>query len=164
MARKKNIYMVVDTETATLPFADTIAKNETMKKRVAIARPLVYNIGWSKIYRSGEVIVSREFLVAETFSVPSIFNTAYYKEKRPIYLEMLNKGEIQILPWNDIMEIFLCDLADVDFVGAYNSMFDYKKAIPFTDLYISKLYSPNYYEWGKDSVLSVRKYRKRSNL
>jgi hypothetical protein len=26
-------------------------------------------------------------------------------------------------------------------------MFDFKKAIPFTDLYIKKLYSPDYYKW-----------------
>ena len=32
-------------------------------------------------------------------------------------------------------------------VGAYNSMFDFKKAIPFTDLYISKLYSPDFHDW-----------------
>jgi hypothetical protein len=86
-------------------------------------------------------------LIAETFSVPSVFNTAYYKEKRPIYLEMLQLGETCVKPWNEVMEIFVADLQKVDAVGAYNSMFDFKKAIPFTELYIQKLYSPNYYEW-----------------
>ena len=34
-------------------------------------------------------------------------------------------------------------------VGAYNSMFDFKKAIPFTDLYINKLYSADFHKWLK---------------
>ena len=51
------------------------------------------------------------------------------------------------------MEIFIDDLQKVDAVGAYNSMFDFKKAIPFTELYINKLYSPNYYDWEKEEQI-----------
>ena len=150
MAAKKLVYMVVDTETATLPFADTIAQMDAeRKKRIAIARPLVYDIGWTLMYRDGTIFDKKHFLVAETFSVPSVFNTAYYKEKRPIYLDMMKCGEITVLPWETIMEDFVADLSIVNYVGAFNSMFDFKKAIPFTELYISKLYSPDYYEWEK---------------
>ena len=150
MAAKKLVYMVVDTETATLPFADTIAQMDAeRKKRIAIARPLVYDIGWTLMYRDGTIFDKKHFLVAETFSVPSVFNTAYYKEKRPFYLDMLKRGEITVLPWETIMEDFVADLSIVNYVGAFNSMFDFKKAIPFTELYISKLYSPDYYEWEK---------------
>lgn len=148
--RKTLTYMVVDTETATLPFANEIANGDTeRKKRIAIARPLVYDIGWTITNRKGEILDSKQFLIAETFAVPSIFNTAYYAEKRPIYLEKLKRGETSIKTWNEVMEIFSSDLKKVDAVGAYNSMFDFKKAIPFTELYISKLYSPNYYEWER---------------
>lgn len=150
MAAKKLIYMVVDTETATLPFADSIAQMDAeRKKRIAIARPLIYDIGWTLMYRDGTIFDKKHFLVAETFSVPAVFNTAYYKEKRPIYLDMMKRGEIVVLPWETIMEDFVADLSIADYVGAFNSMFDFKKAIPFTELYISKLYSPDYYEWEK---------------
>lgn len=150
MAAKKLVYMVVDTETATLPFADSIAMADAeKKKRIAIARPLVYDIGWTLMYRDGTVFEKKHFLIAETFSVPSVFNTAYYKEKRPLYLDMMKRGEISVLPWETVMEEFVEDLAVADYVGAFNSMFDFKKAIPFTELYISKLYSPDYYEWEK---------------
>ena len=150
MAAKKLVYMVVDTETATLPFADTIAQMDAeRKKRIAIARPLVYDIGWTLMYRDGTIFDKKHFLVAETFSAPSVFNTAYYKEKRPIYLDMMKRGEITVLPWETIMKDFVADLSIVNYVGAFNSMFDFKKAIPFTELYISKLYSPDYYEWEK---------------
>ena len=147
---KKLLYMVVDTETATLPFASEIARGDNeRKKRIAIAKPLVYDIGWTITDRKGTIIDKKQFLVAETFSVPSVFNTAYYAEKRPIYLDMLTRGETSVLPWDAIMDIFINDLNKVNAVGAFNSMFDFKKAIPFTELYIRNLYSPNYYEWER---------------
>lgn len=145
---KKLYYMVVDTETATLPFANEIAENDPeRKKRIAIAKPLIYDIGWTITDRKGVIYDRKQFLIAETFSVPAVFNTAYYAEKRPRYLEMLSRGETSVMPWDTVMDIFVSDLAKVDAVGAFNSMFDFKKAIPFTELYIRNLYSPNYYEW-----------------
>lgn len=148
MARKGFRYMVLDCETATLPFANEIANfDPEKKKKIAIARPLIYDIGWTITNRKGEILDSKQFLIAETFAVPAVFNTAYYAEKRPLYLEMLNNKETEIKPWNEVAKILLHDLRKVDAVGAYNSMFDFKKAIPFTDLYIKKLYSPDYYEW-----------------
>lgn len=150
MARKPLTYMVFDCETATLPFASEIADgNSEKKKKIAIARPLIYDMGWTITNRKGEILESKQFLIAETFSVPQVFNTAYYAEKRPIYLDKLQKGETSIKTWAEASAILLEDLRKVDAVGAYNSMFDFKKAIPFTELYINKLYSPDYYQWEK---------------
>lgn len=146
--RKTLRYMVVDTETATLPFANEIANGDPeKKKKIAIARPLVYDIGWTITNRKGEILDSKQYLIAETFAVPAVFNTAYYAEKRPLYIEMMEQGKVTIKPWRDVMKIFIADLETVDAVGAYNSMFDFKKAIPFTELYINKLYSANYMGW-----------------
>ena len=148
MANKTKHYLMLDCETATLPFADEIAgDNSERKKRIAIAKPLIYDIGWTITNRKGEIKESKQFLIAETFSVPAIFNTAYYKEKRPIYLEMLRKNETSIKPWDEVMDLLIADMGKVDGVGAFNSMFDFKKAIPFTELYIRELYSPTYYQW-----------------
>lgn len=148
MARREYRYLVLDCETATLPFANEIAENDPeRKKKIAIARPLIYDIGWTITNRKGEILGKKQFLIAETFSVPAVFNTAYYAEKRPIYLQMLEAQQTTIKPWREVVEILINDLHSVDAVGAYNSMFDFKKAIPFTDLYISELYSPEYYEW-----------------
>lgn len=145
--RKQIRFNVLDCETATLPFVNDIATTPEEKKTIAIAKPLIYDIGWVTTNRKGDILDSKQFLVAEIFCVPEIFNTAYYAEKRPIYLEMLSKGEIEVKPWKEIKKILIADMNDADAVGAYNSMFDFKKAIPFTDLYISKLYSPDYYTW-----------------
>lgn len=163
---KKLFYMVVDSETATLPYADEIAQGDPeRKKKIAIAKPLVYDIGWTICDRAGVIHDRKQFLIAETFSVPAVFNTAYYAEKRPIYLEMLKKGETSIKPWNEVMEIFMTDLEKVDSVGAFNAMFDFKKAIPFTELYVNMLYSPDYFKWEEIQRNSCRRiaFEKPSN-
>lgn len=146
---KKLWYLTLDTETATLPIVNEVARNSEEKKKLAIAKPLVYDIGWVIHGRLGDIRATRQFLVAEIFSVPSVFNTAYYREKRPLYIEMLRKKETEIKPWREIIEILIEDIKDVDFVCAYNARFDFKKAIPFTELYIDQLYSDHYFEWEK---------------
>lgn len=150
MAREKLRFLVLDSETATLPFANEIANdNPELKKKIAIAKPLIYDLAWVIAHRDGTIVEKKQFLIAETFAVPSVFNTAYYKEKRPLYLEMIRKGEIAVLPWEAVMREFIADLETVDYVGAFNSMFDFCKALPFTELYINKLYSNDYYDWEK---------------
>lgn len=150
-------YIILDTETCTLPFVNEWELSSHDKKKIAIAKPLVYDIGWTIASRTHGIIEKRNFLVAETFSVPSVFNTAYYKEKRPLYLDMMKRGEIEVLPWDAIMEILLADLQDAAYICAYNAMFDFKKAIIFTELYIRKLYSPFYHEWEELQCESCRR-------
>lgn len=143
--RRRKYYMVLDCETATLPCASDY--DESMRKNIAITKPLIYDFGWKIVDRNGMVYNRMSFLVSEIFSVPSVFDTAYYKDKRPIYLEKLRNGEITLANWETVMTAFIADLDVVEAVGAYNSMFDFKKAIPFTELYISQLYSPTFHEW-----------------
>lgn len=145
MARKKLVYLVLDCETATLPYAANFCGEE--RKKIAISKPLPYDTGWTLMYRTGEIIARRQFLVSEIFSVPSVFNTAYYRDKRPLYLEKLKSGEIVLTTWEVVAETLKADMELADYVGAYNAMFDFFKAIPFMELYIEKLYSSDYYEW-----------------
>lgn len=146
---KKKYYLTLDTETATLPFANEICTNAKTKQKIAIAKPLVYDIGWVITDRQGNIIKKENFLVQETFFVPNVFNTAYYCNKRPIYMDLLDRNLINVARWNDIMELLENDLELCDLTTAYNACFDFKKAIPFTEKYIENLYSPNYNNWEK---------------
>lgn len=152
MSRKK-FYLVLDTETATLPFVRYWELKPEDKKKITIAKPIVYDIGWTICDRKGKIYREYSCLVAETFGNMELFDTAYYKDKRPIYLEMIRREKIHIKPWNDIMKDLQNDLEMVDFVGAFNSMFDFKKAIPFTELYISQVYSDTYYAWEENQKI-----------
>ena len=145
--RRRKYYMVLDCETATLPCAVNYTEDE--RKNIAIAKPLIYDLGWKIVDRYGNVYNRMNFLITEVFSVPSIFDTAYYADKRPIYLDKLRKGEISLVDWQTAMTAFIADLEICESIGAYNSMFDFKKAIPFTELYINQLYSATFHEWLK---------------
>lgn len=139
-------FMILDCETATFPFVTNY--EPAAKKKISIARPLIYDIGWIICDRRGYPSRHRSFLVAEIFGNPDLFQTAYYADKRPRYLEKLKSGiEIELKPWNEIAEILMEDLQEVNGVCAYNAAFDFKKAIPITDRYIEKVYSPDYSEW-----------------
>lgn len=146
---RKKLYLTLDTETATLPFANELCKNAAQKQKIAIAKPLVYDIGWTITDRLGNVIKKENFLVQETFFVPNVFNTAYYCNKRPIYMQLLAEGKIKADTWNNIIEVLIADLEICDLTTAFNACFDFKKAIPFTERYIKHLYSADYNEWEK---------------
>ena len=144
---KKLYYLTLDTETATLPFVNEIAIDSKAKQTISIAKPLVYDIGWTISDRNGNIIKRENYLIQETFFVPNIFNTAYYKDKRPQYMKLYSEGKIKAATWNEVIDILLTDLETVNFVTAYNACFDFKKAIPFTERYIYHLYSENYNKW-----------------
>lgn len=99
--------------------------------------------------RNGNIIRKENYLIQETFFVPNVFNTAYYSDKRPIYIDLLNKGEIKSATWNEVIDKLILDLRACDIATAYNAAFDFKKAIPFTEEYISNLYSVDYNKWER---------------
>ena len=152
---RRKYYMILDCETATLPFIGEYSAE--VRKKIAIAKPLIYDFGYQIIDNKGKVYRKRSFVISEIFSVPSIFNTAYYASKRPIYVERLKKGETILKSWNEATAIFEKDLQEVFAVGAYNSMFDFKKAIPFTERYIKALYSDNYADFEQKQKFACDK-------
>ncbi len=85
--RRRKYFMVLDCETATLPCA--INYTEEQRKNIAITKPLIYDLGWKIMDKNGNIYNRVNYLVSEVFSVPSVFDTAYYREKRPIYLEKM---------------------------------------------------------------------------
>lgn len=152
---RKKYYLTIDTETATLPFNRGL--NEKQRRDIAIAKPLVYDIGWIITDRQGNIVKQESFLVQEIFFVPAVFNTAYYRDKRPVYMERLQNGETRARNWNEIAKLLLEDLRQVDISTAYNAAFDFKKAIPFTEKYIKHLYSSDYSEWENKQFAQCRK-------
>ncbi len=143
--RRRKYYLVLDCETATLPYAINYVGEE--RKNIAIAKPLIYDLGWKVVDAKGNTYARKNFLISEIFSVPAVFDTAYYAEKRPLYLEKLDKGEIMLTDWRTAVRELIEDMDACVAVGAYNSMFDFKKAIPFTELYINQLYSDGFHKW-----------------
>ena len=160
--RRRKYYIVLDCETATLPRA--INYEGEQRKNIAIAKPLIYDLGWKVVDAKGNTYARKNYLISEIFSVPAIFDTAYYAEKRPLYLEKLSRGEILLTDWRTAVRELVEDMDACECVGAYNSMFDFKKALPFTELYVNQLYSPDFHKWLKfqnsrcEAIASGRKH------
>ena len=51
--RRRKYYLVLDCETATLPYAANF--DAEAKKKIAIAKPLIYDLRWQVIDRNAEV-------------------------------------------------------------------------------------------------------------
>lgn len=123
MARKKEMYLVIDTETCN-----------------TLEQPLVYDIGYAIADRNGNVVLERSFLVAEIFlDKKDVMSSAYYAEKIPMYWEDVKKGTRVIKSLFNIRKQLFADMKEynVKKVGAYNMGFD-KRALNTTIRYCSK--------------------------
>lgn len=166
--KKKKLYLVLDTETATLPFVSRMNLNEKQQTTIATSMPLIYDLGWQVIDRMGNVYSRHSFLITETFMVPDVFNTAYYRDKRPMYIEKLDNGEIILKSWRDAKRVLLHDMIRVHSSGAYNAGFD-TRALKFTDRYIDNLMSANYAKYLDSleeqarKMLGKKKYKKKDD-
>ena len=106
--KRRKYYIVLDCETATLPHA--INYTDEQRKNIAIAKPLIYDLGWKVMDAKGNPYARKNYLISAVFSVPSIFDTAYYAEKRPLYLEKLEKGEIILADWRSAVRELVEDM------------------------------------------------------
>lgn len=123
MARKKEMYLVIDTETAN-----------------SIEQPLPYDIGYAVCDRYGNIVVERSFLVAEIFlDHKEMMKSAYFAEKIPQYWEDVKKGTREIKSIFNIRKQIKADMKEwnVKKVGAYNMGFD-KRALNNVIRYCSK--------------------------
>lgn len=145
---KKQIYLVLDTETSTLNLAHS--EHEINKSDFALKKPLVYDIGWVLMDRQGNIMKRVNYIVQEIFFDTDIFNTAYYADKRPKYYKALKKGKMEVRKWTDIMAELQTDLDKSHSVCAYNANFDFKRAIPYTERFIKAWYSDWFDWWEKN--------------
>lgn len=133
-------YLVLDTETASLPF---INDDKYKNLKLNIQYPLIYDIGWIIVDRRGNIYKKANYLVNEIFFDEQLYKTAYYYDKKPLYYEELQKGNIKTNNWNEIVSELFEDLNSCEIAPAYNCCFDFKKAFPFTEKYIKALYKGN---------------------
>lgn len=115
--KRKKYIMVLDVETTNNQIGVKNAPNDG----------LVYDIGFTIADKKGNVYVKRSFAIKEIFDWKELMDTAYYKDKLPMYFEKLKKGIMEkISIWEarkrvkSAMEYF-----GITEVYAYNASFDY---------------------------------------
>ena len=135
MARKKEMYLVIDTETAN-----------------SIEQPLPYDIGYAICDRYGNIVVERSFLVAEIFlDHKEMMKSAYFAEKIPQYWEDVKNSTREIKSIFNIRKQMIKDMKEwkVRKVGAYNMGFD-KRALNNLIRYCSKSFIRWFFPFGTE--------------
>lgn len=158
-------YLILDCETATIPLTDYITDNEILAKvdsvtqqKITTSKPLIYDLAWLICDRHNNVYKRENFIIPEIYYNERLFNTAYYANKKPIYDNAIAKGDINIAPFNKALEILVEDMKKVKFGCAYNAMFDFKTALPFTQKYLCNKDNEFYKQAQKESI--IRKINK----
>lgn len=102
-------FMVFDTETTS------------------IDKPFCYNIGYV-IANENETLVRKSFVVEQIWHNLPLFNTAYYAEKRPLYVSAMKARKTVLDKFGYICREMARDIKqyNVKFAFAYNSPFDEK--------------------------------------
>ena len=107
--RRKKYIMCLDVETAN-----------------GFSKPLIYDMGFAITDKKGNIYQKFSFVIEEIFDNKELMDTAYYKEKVPMYLEKIANGETIKVKYLEMREVFLkcLEVYRVDMVAAYNLNFD----------------------------------------
>jgi len=94
-----------------------------------LEKPFCYNIGYV-IYDTlqGGIIVKKDFIVEQVWHNPMLFSTAYYVDKRPIYVSAMKGKKATMDKFGYICQEMIRDFKvySVQYAYAYNASFDEK--------------------------------------
>lgn len=116
---------------------------------ISTNKPFVYNIGYL-IYdtETEKTLLKKDFVVKEIWQNKELFETAYYAEKRQIYINRMRARKVKMLSFKDILKEIENDINyfNVEIGYAFNSPFDtrvfefntdwFKKSNPLDNLRI----------------------------
>ena len=121
--------LVLDTETTSLD------------------KPFCYDCSWVIMDKAdGKIIDFKVNVVEQVWHNLPLFESAYYKEKRPKYVEMMRKHQAVMDKWGYIMRKLKQDIRQYDIkeAYAYNSDFDDKVIALCTKSSLDNPYKWNY--------------------
>ena len=96
---------------------------------VNLNKPFCYNVGYV-IYNTDtdEMLVKKDFVVEQIWHNIPLFSTAYYEDKRPIYVSRMKARKTKMNKFGYICKEMIRDLNtfNVEYAYAYNASFDEK--------------------------------------
>ena len=103
-------YMIIDTETTSLD------------------RPFCYDIGYNIITETGETLTRAHYVIEQVWHNLPLFESAYYKDKRPIYIQLMRQHKAIMTKYGYAMQAIKRDIEKYNVIAAYayNSQFDDK--------------------------------------
>lgn len=94
-----------------------------------LEKPFCYNVGYVIFDTdTNSTLVEKDFVVEQVWHNLPLFESAYYKEKRPLYIKAMRAHRTKMDKWGYIMGEMKRDIKkfDIQFAYAYNSPFDDK--------------------------------------
>ena len=100
--------MVVDTETTSL------------------TKPFCYDVGYVIADYCGDIVERKHFVIEQVWHNLPLFESAYYKEKRPLYIALMRAHKATMEKWGYVMQAMIRDIKKYEIIDAYayNSKFD----------------------------------------
>lgn len=95
----------------------------------SIEKPFCYNIGYTiRDDKTFAEIVHREFVVEQVWHNEALFASAYYADKRPLYVQRMRSRQIKMDKFGYITRQMVRDIENFEVTAAYayNSRFDEK--------------------------------------
>lgn len=91
-----------------------------------IGKPFCYDVGYKIIDDNGANIITRHFIIEQIWHNLPLFESAYYKEKRPKYVQLMRQRRAVMDKWGYIMRQLARDIKNYEIADAYgyNSKFD----------------------------------------
>lgn len=94
----------------------------------SLDKPFCYNIGYSIRNERNEIIIEKDFVVEQVWHNLPLFTSAYYAEKRSIYVSRMKAKKTILNKYGYICQEMIRDFKryNVEIAFAYNSSFDEK--------------------------------------
>lgn len=92
----------------------------------SLNKPFAYNIGYTIANENGEILLEKDFVVEQIWHNLPLFSTAYFAEKRPIYVKSMRARKTVMKKYGAICREMWRDFKNYNVVCgyAYNSSFD----------------------------------------
>ena len=92
----------------------------------SLEKPFCYNVGYIIADLNGNVFCKKDFVVEQVWHNPMLFTTAYYSDKREIYISRMKGKRATMEKFGYIMQEMIRDFKayNVELAFAYNSPFD----------------------------------------
>ena len=92
----------------------------------SLEKPFCYNVGYIIADLDGNVFCKKDFVVEQVWHNPMLFTTAYYADKRELYVSRMKGKKAVMEKFGYIMQEMIRDFKayNVELAFAYNSPFD----------------------------------------
>jgi hypothetical protein len=93
----------------------------------ALGKVFTYNVGYCIVNtKTGENLVEKDFVIEQIWHNLELFSTAYYAEKRPLYVKAMRSKKAKLEKFGKVCQEMIRDIKkyDVTSAYAYNARFD----------------------------------------